>query len=176
MDHINVKILASPGAAVDWPALIPVFHRWIQKGVFAEILPIDVADYSHVPQGPGILLIGHHAAISLDNRENRLGLLYNRKTAVAGDVAEKVRLSRDGALAAARRLSEEPELRGLLHFDESNWEIFVNDRLLAPNTAETWAKVRPELERLYPSAELNWRAAPRELFRVHVRLSPATVG
>ena len=49
-----------------------VFHQWIRDSVCPEML-IDVADYRHVPAGPGVMLIGHEANYSLDNRENRLG-------------------------------------------------------------------------------------------------------
>lgn len=173
MDHIGVKIYARPGARVDWPSLIPVFHRWIQQGVFADILPVDVADYSHVPMGPGVLLIGHHASISLDERQGRLGVLYLRKTAMPGGFDEKVRHSYDSAVAAARQLEREFGPDGGLAFDDSMFEIFINDRLLAPNSPQTWAELRPELERLYPDSVLDWKDGTRELFRVKVRRSGA---
>ena len=66
--------------------LIPVFHRWIREQAMPELL-IDVADYSHVPAGPGVMVIGHEANYSVDNRENRLGLLYNRRAALEGHIA-----------------------------------------------------------------------------------------
>jgi hypothetical protein len=37
---------------IDLEAVIPVFHRWIQEQIFDELL-LDVANYSHVPDGPG---------------------------------------------------------------------------------------------------------------------------
>lgn len=37
---------------------IDVFHRFIQRGL-VEGLILDVADYRHVPDGPGVMLIGH---------------------------------------------------------------------------------------------------------------------
>ena len=81
--HINVKIFAVEGSKVDWHKLIPVFHRWIREQALPGLL-LDVADYAHVPAGPGMMIIGHDAHYAVDNRQNRLGLLYNRRTAVEG--------------------------------------------------------------------------------------------
>ena len=41
----------------DLEPLIPIFHGWIQDQVSEELL-LDVADYRHVPAGPGVMLIG----------------------------------------------------------------------------------------------------------------------
>ena len=173
MDHIGVKIFARSGSRVDWASLIPVFHRWIQEGTMAEILPVDVADYSHVPMGPGVLLIGHHATVSVDNRENRLGVLYLRKTVLEGSVADKLRHSCQGAVRAARQLEREADLRGLV-FDETSLEMFVNDRLLAPNIPGTWASLRRDLERVFPDSHLEWKEAARDLFRVKIALATSS--
>lgn len=45
-------------AADDLTPVIELFHRCIQRGLVEGLL-IDVADYRHVPQGPGVLLVGH---------------------------------------------------------------------------------------------------------------------
>ena len=44
-----------------------VLNSWIQKQRLEELL-IDVADYLHVHNGPGIMLTGHEADYSLDKR------------------------------------------------------------------------------------------------------------
>ena len=170
IEHVNVKVFARQPVRVNWADLIPVYHRWIQQQVFPELLLIDVADYTVVPAGPGVMLIGHHANISLDNRQNRVGMLYNRKTVMDGGFADKLRRSYDAAVAAAHRLEQEPEFKGTIWFDESNVEVFVNDRLLAPNTQETWDTLRGDIEAVFgPGATMEWNGAGRELFRVRVR-------
>src|SRR5437762_11882508 len=114
IQHVRVKIFASE-AAVDLGDAIPVFHRWIQDRVCPEML-IDVADYRHVPRGPGVLLIGHEANYSLDNAKGRLGLLYSRKQA-GGSAQENLSQAWDSAVAACRLLEQEPEVAGKLAFD-----------------------------------------------------------
>src|SRR5439155_15840277 len=129
-------------AAIDLADATPIFHRWIQERVPEEMV-IDVADYRHVPEGPGVLLIGHQANYSLDLAEGRLGLLYNRKTALEGDAQANLGQAFRAALAACRRLEEEVPFQGKLRFDAGDCEILLNDRLLAPNTDETWNALRP---------------------------------
>jgi hypothetical protein len=69
---------------------IPVFHRWIQTRALDEVL-IDVADYSHVHDGPGVLLICHEANYAIDVIDGRPGLVYARKREVTGSWKERVR-------------------------------------------------------------------------------------
>ncbi len=83
IQHVMVKVFAREPVSIDLGEAIPIFHRWIQDHVCPELL-IDVADYRHVPNGPGVMLIGHEANYSLDMTKGRLGLLYNRKQAGGG--------------------------------------------------------------------------------------------
>src|SRR5947207_13377236 len=114
IQHVRVKIFAREPVSADLGAAIPVFHRWIQDRVCPEML-IDVADYRHVPNGPGVMLIGHEANYSLDTAKGRLGLLYSRKQP-GGAAQEDLRQAFDAAVAARRPLQAEPEFAGKLKF------------------------------------------------------------
>jgi hypothetical protein len=174
MQHINIKIFAKTDRDVNVADAIPVFHRWIQKRDLPELL-IDVADYSHVPEGPGVLLIAHEANYSLDYARDELGLLYNRKAKGSGDGQEELRQAYDAALHACQRLEREPEFQGKLQFDASHLEIVFNDRLLHPNTDESWNHVKPEATRFFDGLfgagqyVLERRGEPRERLRAAVR-------
>src|SRR5713226_1464167 len=126
VQHVNVKIFAEgPAIAdLDLAGAIPVFHRWIQQSVCEELL-IDVADYRHVPAGPGVLLVGHEANYSLDLSFNRLGLLYNRKAWGDGSAQDNLLQAFHAALTACQRLEEEPEFRGKLRFSAGDCEVFL---------------------------------------------------
>lgn len=178
IQHINVKLFALPAAPEGvLDAAIPVFHRWIQNSACPELL-IDVADYRHVPDGPGVILIGHEANYSLDCEGGRLGLLYNRKTRCEGSFEQRLRLSYQRALQAARLLEREPEFAGVLKFDPACLEVVVNDRLLAPNTEQTWRLLKPHVQSVFRemlgerALALDWISSdPRERFRVRVDAS-----
>lgn len=170
LQHVNVKFFVADPQAVDLELFLSVFNGWIQQTATEELL-IDVADYRHVPAGPGIILIGHEANYSLDNEANRLGLLYNRKAPVAGSNRDRLRQAVRAALLAAQRLSDKPGLR----FEGGGLQLVINDRLLAPNSAETLNACQPELtaffDTLYGGARctLERRPDPRERFTLEVR-------
>ena len=63
---------------------IPVFHQWIQNKSISDHLLIDVADYSHVLDGPGVMLMAHEGYFSLDQENLVPGLLYMRKIDLKG--------------------------------------------------------------------------------------------
>ena len=136
MQHVNVKLLVRDPGDVDLEPLIPVFHSWIQKQV-GEGLLLDVADYRHVPEGPGVVLIGHEGNYSVDNTDDRLGVRYNRKAALDGSNQDRLKQAARAALTACQRLEAESRLGGKLRFDGQEMEIFINDRLLAPNNEAT---------------------------------------
>lgn len=169
VQHINIKIFVKDASPIHLADSIPVFHQWIRESVCPETL-IDVADYEHVHEGPGILLIAHEANYSLDQRDGRLGLLYNRKAAHDGTFQSRLAQAHKAALAACDRLEQEAPFKGKLAFDRNVIEFFVNDRLLAPNTDETWEALSPELETYFPGSKLQRAGEPRDLFRVEIRL------
>jgi hypothetical protein len=143
-EHVNVKLYVDGDESVLEP-LVPVFHRWIVEKPFEELL-LDVADYRHVYAGPGVVLIGHEANYSVDNTNNELGVLYNRKTTYDGSNQDRLRQATRAALTVCQRLEAEPTLGGKIRFSGNRIEIVVNDRLLAPNVPETKAAFEPELK------------------------------
>ena len=149
LQHVNVKFpaAAANAGAVDLAPAIPVFHRWIQEQALPGLL-IDVADYRHVPEGPGVVLVAHEAIYGLDQGGGRLGLLYNRRTRLDAAPADALPQVFRAALEACRKLEQEPEFAGTLSFAGGACEVVVNDRALAPNDAATGARLRAALEPL----------------------------
>jgi hypothetical protein len=143
MQHVNVKLLVRNPEDVDLEPLIPVFHNWIQNQV-GEGLLLDIADYRHVHAGPGVVLIGHEGDYSVDNTDHRLGVRYNRKAPVDGSNLDRLMQAARAALTACQRLEAESRLGGKLRFNGQEMEIFINDRLLAPNSDATRQAFEPD--------------------------------
>src|ERR1700741_2852788 len=116
LQHVNVKLLNKSQEEVSLEPLIPVFHSWIQGQVLEELL-LDVADYRHVPGGPGVVLIGHQANYSVDDTDDRLGVRYNRKAEVDGGNHKALRQAMRANLIACQRLEAEPSLERKLQFN-----------------------------------------------------------
>jgi hypothetical protein len=174
MQHINVKLFLKDADAANLEPLIPVFHSWIENQNGDELL-IDVADYTHVPAGPGVVLIGHEGNYSVDNTGDRLGVRYNRKASLDGSNEDRLAQAARAALTACQRLETEPRLGGKFRFNGQDLEIFINDRLLAPNDAATRDAADAELHlfsrKLFHGQEysISYSTDPRSLFTARVR-------
>jgi hypothetical protein len=174
LQHVNIKLFLKPNGSIDLEALVPVFHSWIQDRVCDELL-LDVADYRHVPAGPGVVLIGLQADYGVDNTDDRLGVRYNRKASLDGSNQDRLRQAARAALTACQRLEADPRLRGKLQFNGQEIEIFVNDRLFAPNTDATRDAAAPDLrdfsQKLFGGSEysLSYNTDPRRLFTAFVK-------
>ncbi|HKQ86648.1 MAG TPA: hypothetical protein VJS43_07760 [Candidatus Acidoferrales bacterium] len=170
VQHVNVKLFVE-GSEEALEPLVPVFHRWIQEKPLEELL-LDVADYRHVIDGPGVVLIGHEANYSLDNTEGDLGVLYNRKTPLDGTNQDRLKQAARAALNACEKLEAEPKLNGKIRFGGTKIQLLINDRFLAPNVAETRAAFDPELKefcaRLFGGIEYtaSYENDPRRRFGV----------
>jgi hypothetical protein len=173
IQHFRVKLFAAPDSHPQLRDAIPVFHRWIQEKRLPEMM-IDVSDYEHVPSGPGIILVCHEAIYGLDEGKGKLGLVYNRRTALNGSVEARLQQAVQSAETAAALLEQEPEFSGKLRFDRNTWEVSVNDRMLAPNTDATWKSLEPVIRKVFDRVigpgkySLQHHAGERELFRVTV--------
>ncbi len=145
---------SQPGQHFEVEALIPVFHRFIRDQVIKELL-IDVVDYSHVPDGPGVVLIGHAADYYVGALDGAYGLVYSLKRGSAGP-GERFSDSLRRLINAARLLEQESGLK--LRFKTNELSLRLTDRLRAPNDDETFASTRAEVEALLGGV---YGAAPR---------------
>ena len=174
LQHVNVKLLLRNPEEVDLEPLIPVFHDWIRDQV-GEGLLLDVADYRHVDAGPGVVLIGHEGNYSVDNTDNRLGVRYNRKAVLDGSNQDRLKQAARAALTTCQRLEADPRLGGKLRFNGQEIEIFINDRLLAPNSDATREAFDSDFqiffEKLFRGREfsMSYGSDPRKLFAVSVK-------
>jgi hypothetical protein len=130
---------------------VPVFHRWIQTHALPNHLLIDVADYAHVPAGPGTLIVSSEANIHMDRSNNRLGLLYVRKQPIAGaeTFPEILKGVFQNALTAAALMESEPAVKGRLTFRTDEIAVGLNDRLLFPNAPLTIEKYHPLIKTFF---------------------------
>ncbi len=183
IQHVNVKIYSSTPQNVSLDEAILEFHRWIREEAAPELL-IDVADYSHVPAGPGVLLIGHDACYSLEaGEEERKGVLFNAKTGRDGSNVDQLVNAMRSAVKAAGILEGESLFTKKVEFDAGDLMILINDRALAPNTPETFAALKDDLEVALKTVlgargfELSYeQGAPRRRFQVQIRAeSPIAV-
>ena len=166
VQHVNVKFFVDGELNVDWERFIEVFHVWIAEQSTDELL-IDVADYRHVPMGPGVILVGHEVDYSMDNTANQPGLRYNDKIEREGSAEDHFRNALRSAAKACLRL--ETEAAGL-KFDRSRFQFLINDRALAPNNDATRQACEQDLPEILANIlgageyDLQFDTDPRNLF------------
>ena len=142
--RISVKLYLDDPAALDAEAVVSPFHRYIREDSVGGI-PIDVARYAHVVNGPGVLIIGHQLDYAIDYAEGRAGISVTRKRDAGGTLAEQVR---DLAAEAARLsllLQAEDGIREAGRVGTGEALVTILDRYEAPNDDETLVRVEPAL-------------------------------
>ncbi len=151
LQKINVKFGIDAAADADWDALLNIFSRWrLEEG--EEIL--DLADYSHVPEAPSIILVSKRWQLGVDfsrgTGEDRAGgwagLLYASRKGLEGDLGARLRSVLVSALEKFQRLAGEKEFPRGVTILYGELDIAFNDRLLVPNNDEMDALVRPTVE------------------------------
>lgn len=174
LQNINVKFYVEDDSKLEPSQLNPVFQNWIQKAI-TEDLFIDVADYLHVPEGPGMVLVGLEADYSLDHSDGRWGLRYNRKSPLKGSNSDRLLAAFKAGLTACQRLEKDARLKDKIKFRTDEFELFFNDRALAPNSPETFEASKKEislaLQQLLGSQEFSLQVYPdpRSRFGMKVR-------
>ena len=169
LQQINVKVFTTEESEINYTNFIKVFNRWMEEADSDDYL--NYADYSHVDAGPGVLLILKQANYSIDSAYHQPGFLYNRKHAVEGDNAEKIRQALAEVLSKCELLEASAELENAVHFNGADLLFMINSRHVAPNTPEIAASIQaeltPVLEQMYGGDDFTVERTsedPRERF------------
>jgi len=134
--------------------IISIFHEWIQKDIIPEHLTIDVTDYKHIPDGPGIMLITHEGNISIDFENNQVGLLYMRKQPLCKTQLENIIKIKSILNFLVNELENYKDLKGKLKFKE-NYKIILNDRLYFPNNDSSKEILISIIEKVFQGMKLS---------------------
>lgn len=143
LQKINVKMAIDAPSDLDLDVLLTIFGRWrLEEG--EEV--IDLADYAHVDQGPGCLLVSHRWQFGIDQGGGEVGLFYSTRKDLKGSLAERFAQAIRGLVTKSARLLAEEEFPRTAKASCGRLEVIANDRLLLPNTDASDAAVRPELD------------------------------
>jgi hypothetical protein len=144
LQHLIIKIPVDGPLGLNPAKTVDLFHQWVARQTIPGVLLIDVAELLHVPDGPGVIAVGYEADFGLDHTGGTWGALYRRKTILGGSNQDRLAQAIQSAAQTAVRLQE--AFPGALKFSRTEFEMIVNDRGIAPNTAETYTAALPEIE------------------------------
>ena len=145
LHRFGIKVFLSESPDPDLHAFVPMFHRWIQTHAVDGLL-IDVADYTHLKDGPQVLLAGHEGNYVIDCSEGRTGLYYYRKTPTGGSLLDRLVTSCQTVLRASVLLEVDDSLGTRYCFRGDEIQFIANDRLVSPNTRETRSRLETALK------------------------------
>lgn len=158
--------------SIDLNEVKNLFHRWLQEDRLTGLF-IDVVDYRHVPDGPGVLLAGHEGDIGVryDGRDFRLTYLHRR--------GWPVELFQERIWWLIERIKE---IAAIIEIDAGHRinsdriELVFVDRLHFPNRPEVARQLAAALE-TFAGEEVAWISAKdlRHLLRLSVNLAAAPV-
>ena len=151
LKQIDIKVFAEDASDVKATEFVAVLQRWIREHTVPGTL-IDVADYSHIHHGAGVILVGHEYNLSVDYGDGRMGLLVHYKLPAEDSLEERIASAMKLAFNACSILEEEGEFKARLKFSRTDFRFLPSDRLHAPNTDDVYAQVAPALEAAAKSA------------------------
>ena len=174
LHRFGLKLFVEPGISLEHRDVIPVFHRWIQTAALDRLL-IDVADYTHLVDGPSVLLVGDEGNLSLDTTEHRLGILCTLKRPRVGTFEERLSGLARTLVTACHLLESDPVFGGRLRFSSNEMLFVSNDRLIAApgddSVAALTPAVRSLMESLYPGKTCDMTASSSKTARLSITIS-----
>ena len=149
--RVQLELHFEAADGFDLGALVPTLHHIIQRQASTPFpgldeIWIDVVDYRHVDDGPGLLLVSHDAYYGIEHTRRRSTLLYRRRRPAAGAVDELLAEAGLRLLAFAQCLVEEGAAADALWRTE-RWTVSLQDRLLAAAEVATERRLREPLGR-----------------------------
>lgn len=145
LQRISIKIHSEAPAGVPLDPFLEIFGRWrADKTHPAEW--IDLADYAHVPKGPGIVLIGIKALFSFDLTDPAPGLLYITRRGLAGTPEQRIKTALRSALDLSQRITAEKNYPAAAKLRTNSLELRLLDRLVTPRTPATDTAMKPAIE------------------------------
>ena len=148
--RLQIKLFLEDDDQSSLEPFISLFHRWIQQNELPGLL-IDIHDYSHIAEGPGILLVGHEGDYALDEGEGRRGLIYRLKRGPTTSAAEAAKAALGRAVQGALLIERDDALDRRVRFSRTEFEIRILDRLNYPNDAEGLAAAESQLSPVFRS-------------------------
>lgn len=175
IEKFCVKFFSKVNKDVDQAIFINIFHEWIRYKQLDGIL-LDVVDYRHVPNGPGIMLITHHINFAMDHGRGQFGLLAQRKVGQGSNHVERILDLIQATQAFGTLLESDWRIAGQFKLAGDTFHYISNDRLLAPNNEATFAALKPDLEAasaiIYPGQDVSITRLenhPRERLTIEVK-------
>lgn len=158
LERFCLKFLAQSESSLDETKFVEIFHEWIRERKLPGTL-IDVAEYLHVPEGPGVMLITHEVNYAMDRSGGQFGLSAQRKLGYEETHQERILGLIESTATFGALLESDRRLTGKLKLEGGKFYYLSNNRLHCPNTEEAFQALKPDLEavasKIYPGQKAS---------------------
>ena len=159
--RLSFKIDLGPAEEYNTDAWVAAFHELVAEQRL-DGLSIDVTDYRHVKNGPGVLLIGLEGDFGIETIDGCAGLKYTRKRALPNSLIDALLLVYRQLIEVCHVLrSDAPNSVHILD-THSRIELQFLDRLSYPgapneNTQRLLRKIYSFFASIYGDSEVDVR-------------------
>ena len=150
----NISFPVKTLGEVSVTEVINLFHKWIKDQEPSQLL-LDVADYSHVPDGPGIMLVGFHEIIAFKMNAEKPSFVVTQKSVLEGEASAVLLKTLTNGCFYANEFAK--AFGDKLELDAENFEVGLNDRLL--DSAESLKNLEGSINELNKSIDLGWESS-----------------
>ncbi len=150
MKPLKLTVAVPATVSVDLSNAAGVYHRFIQRSLVEGFI-LDVADYRHVPDGPGMMLVGQDVEYNLT--ANTVSVTLKR---TGDELAVQFRNAVRFLLGAVDQINEDGSLPTT--FDLSSWTVSIADRKLGTNAEvqeAAVAEIAPIAEEIFGQATVS---------------------
>jgi hypothetical protein len=174
LQRIHIKLLTNASQNLKLEPFIDIFARWREDKKHPAGW-VDLADYAHVPKGPGIVLVGYQASVAFDMAAPVPGILYMTRNGLEGASEVRIRSALRSGFETGKKLLAEKEFPAGVELNTGALEVRFADRLETPNTPAIDAELQPAiteaLNGLYGALEyeMTREADTRQVYGYSVR-------
>jgi hypothetical protein len=142
LQRVCLKILTGALPTLNLDPCLSIFARWRTDSADPAEW-VDLADYAHMPRGPGIVLIGKRCNFGFDLGSAAPGILYCSKKGLEGELEARLESIFERCFALTSRLTAEPEFPRGVRLRTGALELTFNDRLETPNAGSISEVLEP---------------------------------
>ncbi len=134
-------------------SFIPIFNKWIQNNNIPQHTLINVADYTHIPFGPGIMLIAFEGNFGIGYEEHGLGFSYNRKTNF-NESEESIKMIKDILDISIALILNDSGIKEKIQFS-NEYILFSNDRFEYKNNYTDEKKIQQLARKVFQNPTIT---------------------
>jgi len=168
LQRINVKILTPSSTEEDLTPFLDIFTQW--KDASEEWL--DVADYLHMVDGPGVVLFGTNQIASV-HTTGGLGFSYSNRSGLTGEWQERFQNVLKRTLELNSELLAHSKYPSQWSKELDTLEISINDRMFQNAGSEMESAVTGALQSTFGESafEINKSTTNTGLLSFNIKLS-----